>query len=196
MRAAAAALPMDDAEFYGRIGASPFGDPALTVRERTTLRPTIEVNGMWGGYTGMGTKTVLPSEAHAKITMRLAPVMDPLRARDKLRAHLKAATPQGVRIGFGKERDGTPAPTLPEDHPLLRAASTAIERVLGQKPIPVRSGGTLPVAAIFEEMLGIGTLACGLALPDENIHAPNEFFHLASLDEGLRIWPALLSEVG
>jgi acetylornithine deacetylase/succinyl-diaminopimelate desuccinylase-like protein len=196
MRAATAALPFEEAEFYGRIGGTPWGDPSYTVRERTTLRPTIEVNGMWGGYTGEGTKTVLPSEAHAKITMRLAPGMDPVRARERLRAHLTAHVPKGVEIGFSLERGGTPAPTLPEDHPLLIATSRALERIYGRKPIPVRSGGTLPVSAIFEEMLGIGTLTCGLAMPDENIHAPNEFFRLSSLDEGLRSWPALFTELG
>jgi acetylornithine deacetylase/succinyl-diaminopimelate desuccinylase-like protein len=196
MRIASAALPFDETEFYGRIGGSPWGDPAYTVRERTTLRPTIEVNGMWGGYTGVGTKTVLPSEAHAKITMRLAPGMDPMRAQKNLRAHLLAMVPAGVEFSLSPERAGTPAPTLPDDHPLLLAASRVLERLHGQKPIPVRSGGTLPVSAVFEEMLGIGTLACGLAMPDENIHAPNEFFRLSSLDEGLRSWPMLLSELG
>jgi acetylornithine deacetylase/succinyl-diaminopimelate desuccinylase-like protein len=196
MRVAAAALPFDEAEFYGRIGGAPWGDPAFTVRERTTLRPTIEVNGLWGGYAGDGTKTVLPSEAHAKITMRLAPGMDPVRAREKLRTHLKAFVPADVQISFTPERGGTPAPSLAEDHPLLAAASRVLERVHGQKPIPVRTGGTLPVSAIFDEMLGISTLPCGLAMPDENIHAPDEFFRLSSLDEGLRSWPMLFSEVG
>ena len=196
MRAAAAALPFDEKEFYARIGGSPWGDPAYTARERTTLRPTIEVNGMWGGYTGAGVKTVLPSEAHAKITMRLAPGMDPARARERLRAHLETQLPSGVKISFAEERQGSPAPTLPEEHPLLVTASRVLERLYGQKPIPVRSGGTLPVSAIFEETLGIGTLTCGLAMPDENIHAPNEFFRLSSLDEGLRSWPMLLSELG
>jgi acetylornithine deacetylase/succinyl-diaminopimelate desuccinylase-like protein len=196
MRIATATLPFDEAEFYARIGGAPWGDSTYTVRERTTLRPTIEVNGMWGGYTGVGTKTVLPSEAHAKITMRLAPGMDPLRAQRQLRTHLMALVPADVEISFAPERRGTPAPTLPDDHPLLAAASRALERLHGQKPIPVRSGGTLPISAIFDEMLGIATLACGLAMPDENIHAPNEFFRLSSFDEGLRTWPMLLSEVG
>jgi acetylornithine deacetylase/succinyl-diaminopimelate desuccinylase-like protein len=196
MRMAAAALPFDDAEFYAGIGGTPYGDPTYTVRERTTLRPTIEVNGMWGGYTGNGTKTVLPSEAHAKITMRLAPGMDPRRAGQKLRAHLQALVPPGVAVTFSPERGGTPAPTLPEDHPLLLTAERVLERLHGQKAIPVRSGGTLPVSAIFREMLGIDTLAYGLAMPDEDVHAPNEFFRLSSFDEGLRSWPMLLSELG
>lgn len=195
-RAAAAALPFGEKQFFADFGGLEWGDPTYTVRERTTIRPTIELNGMWGGYTGSGTKTVLPSEAHAKITMRLAPGMDPQRARQKLREHLQSHIPHGVELVLGPEEIGTPAPTLPEDHPLLLAASRVLERLHGQKPVPVRSGGTLPVSAIFREMLGIGTLAFGLAMPDEDVHAPNEFFRLSSFDEGLRSWPMLLSEIG
>ena len=196
MRAATAALPFDDAEFYGSIGGTAWGDPAYTVRELVTLRPTIEVNGMWGGYTGAGTKTVLPCEAHAKITMRLAPGMDPQRARRHLRAHLEALAPPGVDLHFSAHDGGTPAPTLPDDHPLLVTASRVQEQLHGQQPVPVRAGGTLPITAIFREMLGIDTLAYGLAMPDEDVHAPNEFFRLSSLDEGLRSWPMLLSALG
>ncbi len=196
MRAATAALPFDDAAFYASIGGTPWGDPAYTVRELVTLRPTIEVNGMWGGYTGAGTKTVLPCEAHAKITMRLAPGMDPGRARRQLHAHLQAVAPEGVELSFSPHDGGTPAPTLPDDHPLLVTASRVQERLHGRKPVPVRAGGTLPITAIFREMLGIDTLAYGLAMPDEDVHAPNEFFRLSSFDEGLQSWPMLLSELG
>jgi acetylornithine deacetylase/succinyl-diaminopimelate desuccinylase-like protein len=195
-RAAAAALPFSEEKFFADIGGLEWGDPSFTVRERTTLRPTVEVNGMWGGYTGAGTKTVLPSEAHAKITMRLAPGMDPRRAGSKLREHLQTRVPAGVTLTITPERGGTPAPTLPEDHPLLLAASRVLEQVHKRKPVPVRSGGTLPVSAIFREMLGVDTLAFGLAMPDEDVHAPNEFFRLSSFDEGLRTWPMLLTEVG
>ncbi len=196
MRVATAALPFDDSEFYAGIGGTPWGDPSYTVRELTTLRPTIEVNGMWGGYTGAGSKTVLPSEAHAKITMRLAPGMDPHSANQALRAHLQSFTPKGVELVITPERGGTPAPSLPEDHPLLLAAARVLERLHGRKPVPARSGGTLPISAIFRDMLGIDTLGYGLAMPDEDVHAPNEFFRLSSFDEGLKTWPMLLTELG
>lgn len=195
-RAATAALPFDDAEFYAQIGGTPWGNPTYTVRELTTLRPTIEVNGMWGGYIGAGGKTVLPCEAHAKITMRLAPGMDPNRARRHLVAHLQATLPQGVQVSFDRDEGGTPAPTLPDDHPLLVTASRVQEQLHGRKPVPVRAGGTIPISAIFREMLGIDTLTYGLAMPDEDVHAPNEFFRLASFDEGLKSWPMLLTELG
>ncbi len=195
-RMATAALPFDEAAFYAGIGGSPWGDPSYTVRERVTLRPTIEVNGLWGGYTGAGTKTVLPAEAHAKITMRLAPGMDPARAQAALRAHLEQHAPKGTELIVHYESDGTPAPSLPDDHPLLVAALRVLEQEHGQPAIAARAGGTLPVSAIFREMLGIDTLAYGLAMPDEDVHAPNEFFRLSSLETGLRTWPALLRELG
>ncbi len=195
-RVAAAALPFDEAEFFAGIGGTRWGDPSYTVRELTTLRPTIEVNGMWGGYTGAGNKTVLPAEAHAKITMRLAPGMDPRRAQAALRRHLEAGVADGVALEVDAERGGTPAPSLAEDHPLLLAASRVLERATGRAPVPTRMGGTLPVSAIFREMLGIDTMTFGLAMPDEDVHAPNEFFRLSSFDEGLRTWPMLLTELG
>jgi acetylornithine deacetylase/succinyl-diaminopimelate desuccinylase-like protein len=195
-RIGAAALPFDEAQFYADIGGSAWGDPGFTVRERVTLRPTIEVNGLWGGYTGTGTKTVLPSQAHAKITMRLAPGMRPARALANLRAHLETHVPEGVSLTMSPERGGTPAPTLPDEHPVLLAASRVQARLHGQEAVAVRSGGTLPISAIFRELLGLDTLAYGLAMPDEDVHAPNEFFRLSSFDEGLRSWPMLLRELG
>jgi acetylornithine deacetylase/succinyl-diaminopimelate desuccinylase-like protein len=192
-RAVAAALPSDEAGFVARIGGLRYGDPHYTVRERTTLCPTIEVNGLWGGYTGAGTKTVLPAEAHAKITMRLAPGMDPGRARKHLVAHLQANVPQGVDLRLSPDEGGTPAPTLPSDHPLLVTASRVQERLHGRKPIPVRAGSTIPISAIFRGLLGMDTLTYGLGMPDEDVHAPNEFFRLSSFDEGLKSWPMLLS---
>jgi acetylornithine deacetylase/succinyl-diaminopimelate desuccinylase-like protein len=196
VRASTAALPFDEAEWYAQFGGLPWGDPAYTVRERTTVRPTIEINGMWGGYTGAGTKTVLPAEAHAKITMRLAPGMSPARAQETLRAHLRAHTAPGVQLELTPERDGTPANSLDEDHPMLRAALGVLERVHGQKAYPSRAGGTIPITAIFKEMLGMESMTFGLAMPDEDVHAPNEFWRLSSFDAGLRTWPMLLSELG
>jgi acetylornithine deacetylase/succinyl-diaminopimelate desuccinylase-like protein len=195
-RAAAAALPSDDAGLLAGIGGVRYGDVNYTVRELTTLCPTVEVNGMWGGYSGAGTKTVLPAEAHAKITMRLAPGMDPRRARQHLVTHLQANVPQGVELTISRGDGGTPAPTLPDDHPLLVTASRVQEELHGRKPVPVRAGGTIPISAIFREMLGIDTLTYGLAMPDEDVHAPNEFFRLSSFDEGLKSWPMLLTALG
>jgi acetylornithine deacetylase/succinyl-diaminopimelate desuccinylase-like protein len=192
----AAALPVDEAEFYGAIGATPYGDPDYAVRERITLLPTIEVNGMWGGYTGAGSKTVLPCEAHAKITMRLGPGMDPAQAQARLREHLLARAPAGVVLDFTGRGGGTPAFTLREGHPLLVAAEAVVRRTTNRAPVRARAGGTIPITAIFKERLGIDTITFGFAKPDEDVHAPNEFFRLSSLEEGLRAWPLLLTELG
>lgn len=191
----AQALPVDEAAFYGAIGAAPYGTPERSVRERITLLPTIEVNGMWGGYTGAGTKTVLPCEAHAKLTMRLGPGMDPARAQRVVREHLLARSPAGVSLAFESGGPGTPAFTLGEGHPLLAAAESVVRRTTNRAPVRARAGGTIPITAIFRERLGIDTLTFGFAMPDEDVHAPNEFFRLSSLEEGLRAWPLLLTEL-
>jgi len=195
-RVAAAAVPFDEQAFFDNIGGAPWGDPSYTVRELTTLRPTIELNGMWGGYTGAGTKTVLPAEAHAKITMRLSPGMSPAKAAAALRAHLMSQVPEGVMLEVNSESGGTPANSLPEDHPMLVAALSVLQRAHGQTAYPARAGGSIPITAIFKELLGIDTMTFGLAMPDEDVHAPNEFFRLDSFDEGLQTWPMLLTELG
>ncbi len=195
-RADAAALAIDEKDFYAAIGATPWGDPAHGVQERLTLLPSIEVNGMWGGYTGAGNKTVLPCEAHAKVTMRLGPGQDPARCQRVMRDHLLAKAPPGVTLLFEETGPGSAAFTLRDGHPLLAAAERVTERLAGRAPVRARIGGTLPITAVFQEMLGLDTLMFGFAMPDEDIHAPNEFFRLSSLTEGLRAWPMLLSELG
>ncbi len=195
-RVEVAAFPYDAEEFFAAFGGSETGDPSFTVPERLTLRPTLEVNGLWGGYTAAGSKTVTPCEAHAKFTMRLVPGQDPERVADMVAAHLRSHCPSGVTIELTQHGGGSPASFLPPDHPLLLAAERVLERTTGKKPIRVRIGGTLPITAIFGEMLGIETVMFGFATADEDIHAPNEFFRLNSLKEGLRAWPMLLSELG
>jgi len=196
LRAETASLPFDEAAWYAEFGAAPFGDPAYTVRERTTLRPTVEVNGMWGGYTGEGGKTVTPAEAHAKLTMRLIPGQDPAPAQAAVKAHLERHAGPGVTLAFSYRPGGTRAYTLPADHPLRAATTAVLRREKGGEPAVVRLGGTVPITTLFQEQLGMDSLMFGLASPDEDAHAPNEFFRLSSLDEGLRLWPLLLTELG
>ena len=195
LRAECASLPLDEAAWYTEFGASPFGDPAYTVRERTTLRPTVEVNGMWGGYTGQGGKTVTPAEAHAKLTMRLVPGQDPAAAQAAVKAHLERHAPSGVTLEFSYRPGGTRAYTLGADHPLRAAAAAVLRREKGAEPAVMRLGGTVPITTLFQERLGMDSLMFGLASADEDAHAPNEFFRLSSLEEGLRLWPLLLTEL-
>ncbi|MGI4943301.1 MAG: M20/M25/M40 family metallo-hydrolase [Janthinobacterium lividum] len=191
-----AAFPVDEAEFCARVGAIPFGEPGYTLRERLTLRPAIDVNGMWGGYTGNGTKTVIPRAAHAKLTLRLVPGQDPGAALDLVRVHLLAQCPPGVKLEFQMREGGSPASSLHGGHPLVQAGSRVLERLQGQVPVPVCLGATVPITALFKQLLGIETLMFGFGLPDEDVHAPNEFFRLSSLPLGLEAWVMLLDELG
>ncbi len=196
IRQESAALPFDEDAWYAEMDAAPYGDPAYTVRERTTVRPTVEVNGMWGGYTGAGSKTVLPCEAFAKLTMRLVPGQDPAAAQEAVKRHFETHCPPGVKLSFTCRPGGTRAFTLAADNPLLLAAERVLEGVTGQRPIRTRAGGTVPITAMFQERLGMDSLMFGLAMPDEDAHAPNEFFRIDSVTEGLQTWPLLLRELG
>jgi acetylornithine deacetylase/succinyl-diaminopimelate desuccinylase-like protein len=191
-----AAFPVDEAAFCAEVGAAPLGEPGYTLRERLTLRPSIDVNGLWGGYTGPGAKTVIAREARAKLTMRLVAGQDPAEARALVQAHLQAQCPPGARLEFSTQGGGSPASSLPHGHPLVRAGSTVLERLLGQRPVPVRLAATVPITALFKRLLGIETLMFAFGLPDEDVHAPNEFFRLSSIPLGLRAWVMLLDELG
>lgn len=195
-RADTAAFPVDEAAFCAEVGAAPLGEPGYTLRERLTLRPAIDVNGLWGGYTGAGAKTVIAHEAHAKLTMRLVPGQDPAAAQALVRRHLEARCPPGARLAFDMRQGGSPASSLAPEHPLVAAGSRVIAALYGQAPVPVRLAATVPITALFKELLDIDTLMFGFGLPDEDVHAPNEFFRLASLPLGLRGWALLLAALG
>ncbi len=190
----AAVFAVDEAEFCAEVGAAALGEPGYTLRERLTLRPTVEVNGLWGGYTGIGAKTVIPHVAHAKLTMRLVAGQDPAHAQALVRAHLEAQCPPGATLAF-KQRGGSPASSLAADHPLVQAGSVVLERLMGRRPVPVRLAATVPITAEFKRLLSIDTLMFAFGLPDEDVHAPNEFYRLSSIPLGLRAWVLLLDEL-
>ncbi|MCP5152626.1 MAG: dipeptidase [Ectothiorhodospiraceae bacterium] len=195
-RAALAAIPFDADGFAAANGAVAAGEPGFGVLERLWLRPTIEVNGMWGGYTGPGSKTAIPCEAHAKLTMRLAPGQTPERAAAAVRRHLEAACPPGVTIAFAGERGGSSAYSVPPEHPLLTAVEHAVGRSAGRVPLRVRIGATLPLAVLAHRTLGLDTVMFSFSTADEDFHAPNEFIRLSALREGLSAWVDLLRAVG
>ena len=194
-RAALDALPVDPAAFYAGYDGLPHGDPQIGLRERITLRPTIDVNGLWGGYTGEGGKTVIPHQAFAKLTGRLAPGQDPERAAAALERHLRSRCAPAVRLEIAA-REGNAAYTLPGEHPLLLAAERVLGELAGRPAVRTRIGGTLPISAAFRDGLGLETLMFGFADPDGRQHAPDEFMRLSSLDDGLRAWPMLLEALG
>jgi len=195
-RADVAAFPFDEAAFVEEVGAAAHGDPAYSMRERITLRPCLDINGMWGGYLGAGSKTIIPAEAHAKVSVRVVAGQDPRRVVDAVAAHLRRHCPPGVELTFGRIGDGSPASTLAPEHPLVRAAEAVLEAETGRRPIHVRLGASVPITAIFKETMGIDTLMFGFNLPDEPVHAPNEFFRMESIAMGLRAWPAILRRLG
>lgn len=195
-RANAGALPFDEQAFLDEVGAAAAGEPGLSIRERLTLLPAIDVNGMWGGYTGAGSKTVIPELAHAKITMRLSPGIDPVAARAALADHLRGHVRPGCALEVDEADSGSPASEIRADHPLVKAAEAVLRAETGRDPVHVRLGATVPITSLFREKLGIESLMFGMNLPDEDIHAPNEFFHLSSIPLGLRLWPAILAALG
>lgn len=190
------ALGFDEAAFFAEIGARPGAiEPGVRLLESLWLRPTLEVNGLWGGYQGPGGKTVIPKEAHAKLTCRLGPGQIPEKVLDAVEAHLRAHCPPWADLEIARERKGTPAYAVPEEDPFLLAIERVIASVHGQKPLRVGVGGTLPISSMAKEVLGLETVMLSYAIADERIHAPNEFFRLSSFDDGLKAWARALAEL-
>ena len=188
-RAEIAALPFDEAAYLAQVGApGAFGEPGYTTLERQWTRPTIEVNGMWGGYEGPGQKTVIPSEAHAKITCRLVPDQDPAHVVALVSRHLEAHVPAGTRLSIANVDHGARAARIAVDHFALRAADAALQAVYGVRPLIVRMGGTVPIAELFQRHMGLDTVFFSFSTADEDYHAPNEFFRVHRLHEGLEAW--------
>ena len=188
-RAAIAALPFDEQVYLAQVGApSAFGEPGYSTLERQWTRPTIEVNGMWGGYEGPGQKTVIPSEAHAKITCRLVPDQDPDVILALVTRHLEANVPPGTRLFVSNADHGARPAHIEAEHFALQAADVALHAVYGVRPLIVRMGGTVPIAELFQRHMGLDTVFFSFSTADEDYHAPNEFFRVHRLHEGLEAW--------
>jgi acetylornithine deacetylase/succinyl-diaminopimelate desuccinylase-like protein len=190
------ALGFDEAKFFSEIGARPGAiEPGVALLESLWFRPTVEINGIAGGYDGPGGKTVIPCEARAKLTCRLGPGQVPEHAGAAVEAHLRAHCPPWADLEVRRERRGTAAYAVPDDDPYLAVVERVIEQVHGHKPLRVGVGGTLPISAMAKERLGLETVMLSYAIADERIHAPNEFFRLSSFDDGLAAWARLLPEL-
>src|SRR5690554_5395014 len=153
------------------------GEAGYTTNERNSIRPTLDVNGIWGGYTGEGAKTVIPSKAFAKISMRLVPDQDPDEITSLFKKHFESIAPASVKVSVHPHHGGEPSVT-PIDSIGYKAASMAYEQAFGKKPIPVRSGGSIPIVAMFEKVLGLKTIMMGFGLDSDAIHSPNEHYGL------------------
>ena len=181
-------VPYDEAEYLETLGVDGlFGEPGYSTRERTWIRPTLEVNGIWGGFQGAGTKTVLPNEAHAKISCRLVADQDPRKIAELVTAHVNKHAPPGVKVTVSRAASAIPY-QIPTDHPGNEAARAVHEELYGKTPYYIRSGGTIPICGLFFEHLGVYTLGFAFGMQDERVHAPNEFFRLSSFERGQKAY--------
>ncbi|WP_438431555.1 dipeptidase [Gorillibacterium sp. sgz500922] len=161
-----------------------FGEAGYSYVERTGARPTLELNGVWGGFQGEGTKTVIPREAHAKITCRLVDRQDPQDILNKLERHIAEHKPVGAKVTVTQREKGNPF-TIDPSLPILQKAADAFEHVYGKRPVFTKDGGSIPIVENMARVLEVPVVLMGFGLPDENLHAPNEHFHLENFDKGL-----------
>jgi acetylornithine deacetylase/succinyl-diaminopimelate desuccinylase-like protein len=184
-RADMARAPFDLDEYKNKLEiGQEWGETGYTVNERTSIRPTLDVNGIWGGYTGEGSKTVLPSKASAKISMRLVPNQDPGKISRLFAEHFRKIAPPTVKVNVNEHHGGYPY-VSPVDSRAYRAASKAYETTYGKIPIPVRSGGSIPIISTFEQVLGVKSLLMGFGLDTDAAHSPNENYHLECFFKGI-----------
>ena len=185
-RAAFAALPMDEDAYLAETGSPMLhGEPDFSTLERKGGRPTLEINGIWGGFQGDGSKTIIPAHAHAKLTCRLVVDQEPERTFNKVRDYILAIAPPTVRVELTYFGGGLPSLT-PIEHPATRAAARAIEATFGVEPLYIREGGSIPVAASFEDILGLPVVLLGFTPPDDRAHSPNEYMNLDNYETGIR----------
>ena len=185
-RAEFARLPFDEERYTTDLGLDAlFGEAGFSTLERRGARPTLEVCGLWGGFQGEGSKTIIPAHAHAKLSCRLVPDQDPRRIFELLRERVCSLAPEGVKVELALINVGLPTLT-PIDHPATQAAARCIEEVFGVAPLYIREGGSIPVAASFGAILGLPVVLLGFINPDCQAHSPNESLRLDNWELGLR----------
>lgn len=191
------AAESDDAGFLEESGVRAFwGEPGFTPIERRWTRPTVDFNGIWGGFQGQGAKTVTPCEAHAKITCRLVPGQTPDRVMDMLKRHIGRHTPDYAEITVEPLKGSAHPYSLDLDSDSLAVAASALEAVFGVAPSYVRSGGTVPITDVFRQELGLDTVTIGFGLPGSRAHAPNEWFDPSCLPDARNAYATYLSMLG
>lgn len=180
------ALGFDEEKLKKQLGLTEFtgGENNYPYPEKISSRPTLELNGIWGGFQGEGTKTVIPNEAHAKITCRLVNNQNPEKIQGLIKKHLEEQAPKGCTVKVNLQDTGNPFLT-PIDDPMIQKAAEAYERVYGKAPVYKREGGSIPIVSDFSHTLNTPVVLMGFGLPDENLHAPNEHFNLENFDKGI-----------
>ncbi len=190
-----ASLPHSDEKYRREIGAPAlFGEKGYTTLERVGARPSLDVNGIWSGFTGEGAKTVIPAVAHAKISMRLVPNQSPSKIARLVTDHIKAIAPESVKVKV-KNLHGGDAWMASLDHPAIRAAGRAVERAFGKAPVFNREGGSIPIVATFSRVLAAPCILMGIGLPDDALHAPNEKIDLSQFYKGRDAAAYLMEEI-
>ncbi|MEO6684158.1 MAG: dipeptidase [Ginsengibacter sp.] len=188
-RALMAKAPYDEEEYKKEVGVNElWGEKGYSTHERTGIRPTLEVNGIWGGYMGEGSKTVLPSKASAKISCRLVPNQSSKEITKKLLDYFKSNAPASVTVNAFEHHGGEPYLT-PIDSKGYKAAAKAIETTFGKSPVPVRGGGSIPICSVLEKELGIKIIFMGFGLDSDNLHSPNEKYGLENFYKGIETIP-------
>ncbi|MFM2354484.1 MAG: hypothetical protein RLZZ528_220, partial [Pseudomonadota bacterium] len=190
------ALAFDHARYLGDVGLSvPAGEQDRTPLEMIWSRPTAEVNGLWGGYTGAGFKTVLPAEAHAKVSFRLVSKQDPAQLLTNFRSWLEAQLPADCTVEWHDAVEGSPASVMEITDPAFDAARSALTEEWGRPAAFVGAGGSIPIAGYFKTILGMDSMLIGFGRDDDNIHSPNEKYDLACFHKGIRSWARVLARV-
>lgn len=189
-------LPFDEEHYrLTEVGSSRLtGEPGYSVIERTWARPTLDVHGMPGGFTGAGAKTVIPAKAVAKVSMRLVPNQTPQQAFAQYKAYVESLKPDGIEVDVRLIHSGDPI-VIGTNNPYIQAATRALRKVWGKDTVFIRSGGSIPIVGDFERHLKIPTVMMGFGLPDDNLHAPNEKFHLANFYRGIESIIEFMEEV-
>lgn len=188
-RALMAKAPFDEKAYAEDLGVKAlWGEKGYSTNERTGIRPTLELNGIWGGYTGEGAKTVLPSKAYAKISARLVPNQISQKMTDLILNHLQSIAPDCVTVKAQLHHGGEPYVT-PIDSVPYKAAAKAMEATFGKAPIPVRGGGSIPICSLFEKELGLKVVFMGFGLDSDNLHSPNEKYDIANYYKGIETIP-------
>lgn len=191
-----AEIPFDEADYKAELGVDAlFGEPGYSTYERAWIRPTLEVNGIWGGFQGEGVKTVLPGSAHAKISCRLVPDQDPAQILKLLTTHIEKHTPPGVKVALDLNPSTADPYLIPFDHPGNQAAADVHKELFGKEPYYARMGGSIPVCGIFLKELGAYTVNFAFGLKDENVHGPDEFFRLKSFSRAQLAYGMLLEQL-
>jgi acetylornithine deacetylase/succinyl-diaminopimelate desuccinylase-like protein len=189
-------LDFSERKFLKDVGVSvPAGEKGKSVLEQIWARPTAEVNGMWGGYTGAGGKTVLPSKAHAKLTFRLVGKQKPEKVLKAFRSFVKKQLPKDCKVEFSAAAHGAPASEVKESNPFIASARAALGEEFKRDAVLIGSGGSIPIVRYFKDVLGMDSVLVGFGLDDDAIHSPNEKYNLSSFHHGIRSWIRIMQRI-